>query len=414
MNIWIIDHYAIKPTGIGITRQYSLAKGLVKKGHKVTIVASNFQHRTGKFNTDLEGAKYKEEFFDGIRFIWIDTPSYVGNSARRVLNMMLFALRARFNKALLDKDNKPDVVIGSSPHPFAVLAAERLASHHKVPFVMEVRDLWPQALIDLGGISKYHPFILLLARLEKYLYTKAKRIIILLPGAVEYIKSLGIQDQKIVWIPNGIDTELLSETELEKKANDKFIVMYTGAHGLANNLDTILRAAKVLQDSGWGEKILFRLVGDGPEKPALMELAEKMCLNNVLFEDPVPKKEVYKRMAEADVFVATLKKGKVFKWGISPNKIYDYLAMARPIVFATDAFNNPVEEASAGISVPPEDPKSLANAIVKLYSMSEQERVQMGIRGRRYVVEKHDFNVLVDRLEGLLCNLLHGNKPEER
>lgn len=411
INIWIINHYAIHPSEPGGSRHYSLAKELAKKGHRVTVVASNFQHGTGRYNADLGKGKFKEEMIDGIRFVWIAAPGYEGNTVRRFLNMLVFSLRTRFNKLLKDKRNKPDIIIGSSPHPFASLAAERLAAYHRVPFIMEVRDLWPQTLVDLGRISRFHPLIVFLSWLEKYLYRKASKIVVLLPGASEYIKNLGISEEKVIWIPNGIDRDLLPDISSieQKKKRDLFTVMYAGAHGLANNLDVIINAAKVLQDEGLADKILFRLLGEGPEKKNLIMLAKELGLKNVIFEDPVPKKEVYAKLAEADVFIAVIKKSNLYRWGISLNKLFDYLAMAKPIVFGVRAFNDPVREAGAGISVPPEDPYALAEAVKELFRMDPKEREKMGVNGREYVLKNHDFTVLASRLEKVLFEVAGDN-----
>lgn len=313
--------------------------------------------------------------------------------------MGVFYQRAR-NLNKKTKLSNPDIIIGSSPQPFAALAAERLASDYNIPFIMEVRDLWPQSLIDLGKTSKYHPFIILLAMLEKYLYKKAAKIVTALPGASNYISELGFPKDKIVWIPNGIDLTLVPEFN-KSMQNNVFTVMYTGAHGVGNGLDTVLYAADSIMKQ-LGDKILFRFIGDGVEKNNLKNLSSKLKLENVAFEDPVPKAHVYNKMNEADIFLMTLMKSPVFKWGISPNKLFDYLAMSKPVVFGVEAYNDPVKEAGAGISVSPEDPQALAEAILKLYNISVEEREEMGLRGRQHVEENYDFNKLAEKLEVVL------------
>ncbi|HBQ25582.1 MAG TPA: glycosyltransferase WbuB [Syntrophomonas sp.] len=298
------------------------------------------------------------------------------------------------------KLSDPDIIIGSSPQPFAALAAERLASDYNIPFFMEVRDLWPQSLIDLGKTSKYHPFIILLAMLEKYLYKKAAKIVTALPGASNYISELGFPKGKIVWISNGIDLTLVPEFN-KSMQNNVFTVMYTGAHGVANSLDTILYAADSIMKQ-FGEKILFRFIGDGVEKNNLKNLSSNLKLENVVFEDPVPKKDIYNILNEADAFIAVSKKTKLYRWGISPNKLFDYFAMSKPVVLGVEAYNDPVKEAGAGISVSPEDPQALAEAILKLYNMPVEEREEMGLRGRRHVEDNYDFKKLAEKLEVVL------------
>jgi len=346
-----------------------------------------------------------------VPFLWVRTPPYSGNTAARVWNMSVFSWRV-FQLAtspFLVNWGKPDVVWASSPHLFTGLAGERLARRLKIPFLFEVRDLWPESLIALGGLSPRHPFILTLDQIERYLYRNADHIVTLLPLASEYIQAKGADPNKISWLPNGVDLENVPQPE-PPEPKDEFTILYAGTHGLANGLDILLDAAAILSEKKQAQHIRFRLVGDGPEKPRLRSRAEQLGLRNVSFEDPVPKQDVYRLLASGDALVAILKDADLFsKWGVSPNKIFDYMAVARPVLFAISAPANPVEEAGAGIAVPSNDPVAIANAVLKLAQMTPQERWEMGLRGRRYVEEKHAFNVLVDRLDELLRQMVEGS-----
>lgn len=402
MNIWVVNHYAIPPGRAGGTRHFTFARELQKRGHKVTIIASSFDHYVRQEVRLREGETYRLEEVDGVPFFWIRTPPYSGNSPARVWNMVAFALRllGTANPALL---GKPDVVWGSSPHLFAALAAERLARRCRTPFVLEVRDLWPQTLIDLGGFSPCHPFIQVLQTIERYLYRRSDRIISLLPLAHLHMAEKGADPAKIAWIPNGVDLSLVPPpTPPPPRADGVFTVMYAGAHGLANNLDLIVKAAAIVARKGWNSRIQFRLVGDGPEKPRLKQMAQEWGLENIWFEDAIPKQEVYNVLFSADAFVISLKDSRLFRWGVSPNKLFDYMASARPVIFAVATDSNPVADAGAGITVPPNDPAALAEAVIQLAQMSAHERWEMGLRGRRYVEEKHAFHRLTDKLEEVL------------
>ncbi|GAG02217.1 unnamed protein product, partial [marine sediment metagenome] len=268
-----------------------------------------------------------------------------------------------------------------------MLAAYWVAKHHRAKFIMEVRDLWPQTIVDMGELSERNPINKLLRALEKFLYRRAERIITLLPRAGEYIAARGIGKEKIVWIPNGVDLSRFDRVAMPEASHEGFQVMYLGAHGQANALDVLLRAAKVLQD--WGDDaIRFTLIGDGPEKPRLIKLAKELRLNNVEFRDPVKKANVPKVLHEADATVFILNDLPLYKYGISLNKLFDYLAAKKPLILAGNPVNNPVEEAHCGLTVPPRDPQALAVVVLELYQMPLEEREAMGRRGREYV-EKH-------------------------
>ncbi|WP_376790591.1 glycosyltransferase family 4 protein [Thermoflexus sp.] len=417
MNLWIFNQYAHPPDLPGGTRHYDLSRELVKRGHRVAIFATSFHHYLHRETRLQPGEHWKVEDVDGIRFVWLRTPPYWRNDWRRVRNMVAFALQAwRLGRKLpkLAPDmGRPDVVIGSSPHLLTPLAAYWVAKHHRAKFIMEVRDLWPQTIIDMGELSERNPLTKLLQALERFLYHRAERIITLLPKAGEYIAAQGINKEKVVWIPNGVDLsrfQVRVESRSRGKGHEGLKVMYLGAHGQANALDVLLQAAKIVQDRGHRE-IHFILVGDGAEKPRLIQLAEKLHLRNVEFRDPVKKTEVPQTLQEADAFIFNLERVEVFKYGISPNKLFDYMASGRPVLFSVDAPNNPVEEARCGLTVPPRDPQALAEAVIALYEMPPEEREAMGRRGRSYVEKHHDIRGLADRLERTLNGVLLSPLP---
>ena len=410
-SIWILNHYAITPDLPGGTRHFDFAKELTNRGYSVTIFASAFIHGIFEYRKLSKKEKWRVENYDGVNFVWIKTFPYKGNGIRRVLNMLSYFTSVEHIGKLSAKGDgapfkAPDIIIGSSVHPFAALAGYKLSCFYKTPFIFEVRDLWPQTLIELGKISSKNPFVVILRKLERYLYKKSDRIIVLLPRASDYIENLGVSRDKIIWIPNGVDVKRFSG--VEESTNDfgksKFIVSYVGSHGVANNLDTLIEAAKILQDKGYKD-ILVRLVGSGAEKEHLIEKVQALRAKNVIFEDPVSKVNVPHALAKSHVLYFGLLGRNLFKYGISSNKLFDYLAAGKPIVFASNASNNPIEEASAGISVIPESPELVANAIIKLYNMRESERKKMGKNGEEYVKKKHSIPVLVDKLETLFSKL---------
>ncbi len=406
MNVWILNHYAITPDMPGGTRHYDFGRELVKRGYKVTIFASSFHYLRLKESKLKPDEEYRIENYEGINFVWVKTFPYKKNDWRRVLNMLTYSIKAyKVGRRLvkLSKLEKPNVIIGSSVHLFAVLSAYFLSKCFKAKFIMEVRDLWPQTLIEVGEISKYHPIVLLFKALEIFLYKRAEKIITLLPFAHEYITSLGIKKEKIVWIPNGVDLSRFNYTQRvsKNKHPNKFVVMYLGAHGKANALDVVVKAAKIVQNKGLND-VQFVFVGDGPEKPYLIKLAKNLNLTNIEFHAPIPKFQIPQKLLEASALLISTKNVSLYKYGISLNKLFDFLAASKPIIFATNARNNPVYEAKCGITVLPNSPEDLAEAVIKLHQLPREERIKMGKRGRKYVEKHFDIKKLVDKLEKVL------------
>ena len=402
-HVWILNHYAQEPGGAGGTRHFSLARHLPRHGWKATIIAASTDHSTGSQRLNA-GETRRLQSYDGVPFVWLRTRGYSGNGMDRVGNMLDYT-RAVLKRENLSGLDSPDAVIGSSVHPLAAWAGRRLAKRHGVPFVFEVRDLWPQTLIDMGRISHGHPAAIGLRWLEKSLFRDAARIIVLLPKAHEYIEPLGIPRQKIVWIPNGTDTENFA-AEPPATDSDTFTLMYFGAHGAANGLDNLLAAMQLVESAPAGRRIVLRLVGDGPLKPSLMAMAQQKGLANVRFEHPVAKKDIPALAAQASAFVFNLIDAPVFRYGISSNKLFDFMAAGRPVLFCCASSNNPIAEAGAGITVPPEDPAALAQAILKIASSPADERAKMGAAGRRHLEENYSMDRLAARLASTLDDSL--------
>lgn len=397
MKIWMVNQYAIPPEQAGITRHFSFAKTLVQLGHDVTIIASSFDHVTQTETRLHAGASWKIEVIEDVRFLWLRTPPYKGNTAARIVNMLIFAWRVLWTTYHL---RKPDIILGSSPHLFGALASRWKAHLLRVPFVLEVRDLWPQSLIDLGNVSENHPVVRVLRRIEKYLYSTANHVVTLLPGAVDYIEQRGGTKGRVTWISNGVSLDHISPTVGPADAGF-FQVVYAGTHGLANGLDSILDAAKIVKERGY-EEVKFVFYGDGPERARLEARVSKENIANLKFMGAVPKKQIFHALEKADAFIATMRNINLYKHGISFNKLYDYLACARPVVFGSNTSNDPISEAKAGITVEPENAIQMADAVIALVRMTPQMRAEMGERGRSYVKEHYGLTALANRLEKVL------------
>ncbi len=404
-HVWILNHYAEEPGSPGGTRHHALARHLPASGWKATIIAASTGHASGCQRLD-RGETRRLQIIDGVPFLWLRTRAYEGNGRDRILNMLDYTRAVLKRNALRDLD-PPDAIVGSSVHPLAAWAARKLARRHRVPFLFEVRDLWPQTLIDMGRISRRHPAAVALRGLERSLYRSAARIIVLLPNAGDYIVPFGIPEDRIVWIPNGVDLERfpggLGAGVPNADPADPFTLMYFGAHGVANGLDQILAAMKIVESEATEKKVVLRLVGHGPEKSALIALAERSGLANVRFEPPVAKGEIPKLAAQADAFVlSTRDLPGLYRFGVSMNKIFDYMAAERPTIIALNAANNPIAEAGAGFTVPPERPAELAEAILRMASLPREERLRMGRAGRQHAESHYNTELLSARLAATL------------
>lgn len=400
-HVWILNHYANEPGGAGGTRHYNLAKNLPEHGWTASIIAASVELNSGRQRLGPRETVRLEKF-GGIPFLWVRTPGYHGNGSGRLLNMLAYSVRVLWPSATKSLAS-PDVIIGSSVHPFAAFSGALLARRHKVPFVFEVRDLWPQTLIDLGRI-KQDSFVARAMRwLERWLYRRANRIIVLLPRAADYIARYGISAEKVVWVPNGVElSEFPDPGPSTNESGKPFTLMYFGAHGQANGLDNILQAMQLVMAESGDKDIRLRMIGDGPQKQALQDLAKQLQLNNVSFEPPVRKSNIPRLAAEADAFIFNLVDAPVFRYGISSNKLYDYMAGARPIIFCCDAANNPVLDAQCGLTVPPANPIALAAAIIMLSTMELMKRNQYGRNARSNVESRHGFDVITTDLVAVL------------
>jgi glycosyltransferase involved in cell wall biosynthesis len=399
MRIWIVNHYADPPDGLA-TRSFDIARRLVEKGNPTTIFVSAFSHYHLRPLRKLGWRLWRKEDIEGVTFIWIAGNSYKGNDWRRILNMLVFSGLA-FLAGVLRRE-KPDVVIGVSVHPLAALVGYYLSLITRARFLFEVTDLWPQTLIDFGRLSPDGRTARAMRRLERFLFRHAERIIMLWRHTDEYVASQGVSPSKIVWIPHGVELTRYEELAPYLGAPARpFRVMFLGGFVASNSVEQILDAAEVLARRG-RDDVKFLLIGSGQEREPLMRRARTLGLTNVEFPPSVPKREVGRVMGEADAFIYGLRDLPLYRFGISLNKLTDYLAAGRPIIFFGRSTYDPVRDARAGFSVPPGDPEALADAILELVALTPEERMEMGDRGRRYLLEHHNIPVLSERLLGVL------------
>ena len=394
-SVWIINHYAIPSRYPGGTRHFELARRLVGRGYDVTIVASALLHATRTADApDMPNPGI--ETIDGVRFVWMPARiAYRGSGSARIANMVEFAIRVwhKGRRRFGSQVPKPDIILGSSPHLLAALAAWRLARTHRSPFLLEIRDLWPETIVEMGVLPKKHVVTRLLYRLEKFLYARAWGIISLLPNIGEYLEKIHASVVPVTVISNGVDAEAFF-CPSPPVSRDSIRIVYAGAHGPANGLECVREAALLLAHN---PRIEFHFYGDGPMKAALVEAAQTKGQGNMQFHEQVPKHQMPTILCDADILLLNYAKIGIGSYGISPNKLWEYMATARPILFAHDAVNDPVAETGCGLTIPPGDPAALAEGIKSLVALSPAERAAMGQKGVAFVREKRDWDVLVER-----------------
>jgi glycosyltransferase involved in cell wall biosynthesis len=401
-RILLINQYAGSPRDGMEFRPHTLAREWQANGHDVLIVAGSPSHVRAR-NPEL-ARRVSRELVDGVEFEWLKLPGYDGNGARRAANVVAFASYLRGRSRALADDFRPDVVIASSTHPLDIYGARAAARRSGARLVFEVHDLWPLTPIELGGMSPSHPFIRLMARAERTACASADTVVSILPAADRHLVTRGMPPERYVHVPNGISIaesdagEPLPTEQAELvhslRADGRFLVGYAGGIGHVNAIDDLLAAAALLQEA----PITFLIWGDGPERIALERHATEAGLTHVRFLGRIPKQAVRDALAACDALYLGWKRSSVYRFGVSPNKLFDYMAAARPIVHATSAPLDPVEEYGCGVSVEAEDPPALARAIEQLASLPPTDRAALGARGRRHAEEQHDYPILAARL----------------
>lgn len=403
MRILYVNHYAGSPRYGMEYRPYYLAREWVRSGHDVQIVGSSRSHIRSR-SPQLAGHYRLDETIDGIHYTWFETPDYSGNGIGRVRNMASFVSRLYFESKRIATSFKPTVVIASSTYPMDIWPAHRIAKLAGARLVFEIHDLWPLTPMELGGMSKWHPFIMLVQAAENYAYCHADAVVSMLPKVHDYVESRGIPPGRLHIVPNGVDPCEWAGEGVQLPANidatllairnaGNLVVGYAGTHGVSNSLHTLLDAAALMR----GDKVAFVLVGGGPEKAGLQARVQAQHLRNVYFIDPVAKEQIPALLQRFDVAYIGWQRQSLYRFGIAPNKLMDYMMAARPVLHAVEAGNDPVGEAGCGLTVAPENPELVAQGIRRLADLSGDERRAMGIRGKRFVTDNHTYPVLSER-----------------
>jgi glycosyltransferase involved in cell wall biosynthesis len=390
-RVLVLNHFAVPRGEPGGTRHVELFSRL--DGWNYTIIASRLNLTTGRPQAAEPG------------FVPVPVLPYRNNGWSRIANWASYAVTATWAAF---RQPRPDVVYGSSPHLLAGLAAWFVARVRRATFVLEIRDLWPRILVDMGQMEESSPVYRLLQALERFLYQRADRIVAMATGTVDVLKGMGVAEEKIAYIPNGADPEDFIPTaprdELRKKYGfERLTYVYAGAHGPANGLDLLLDAAASVND----EDLDVVLIGSGVEKERLMKRAAAEDIQRVRFLDPVPKTEMADVLAAADVGVHVLADVDLFSYGVSPNKVFDYMAAALPVLTNSPGLvSDLVEETGAGIAV---GPRALSDGLQNFAAMNREQRINRGRLGQGWLVDNQSRSAMAARLQSLLDSCVNGH-----
>lgn len=405
MHILLIHQAFTAPHEAGGTRHFELARYLAGKGHNISVLAGNVSYLSGS----SMGSRNEETLERGIVVHRVNVSGRLhAGFMGRLWSLLSFMLNSFIAALRIDEI---DIVYGTSPPIFQGFTAYLVSKVKRVPFVFEVRDLWPDFVVQVGAVKS--PLLIYPARwLEKFLYRKSATIIINSPAFLEHIRGKGIEAEKISMVLNGVETSMFDPgargEPLRKKLGleDKTIVLYAGAIGKSNDISTLLDAAKQMRER---REIVFLLVGGGNEKNTIEGRIVGEKIDNVIMLPPVPKAEMPMIIAASDIGIAILKDVPMFQT-VYPNKVFDYMAAGRAVLLAIDGvIRKVVEEAEAGVFVQPGNPEDIARGVLSLAEDADL-REQMGRNGRKCVEECFERSEQAEQLERVLLGALRNRE----
>lgn len=408
-RFWIFNHYATTPKTGPLLRHYYFAEYLKEKNIETTVFAANELHQTGG-TVDTHGKPYLRSEDEGVPFVFVKTSKYQGNGISRVKNMLSFFFGLlRISKKYAKKYGKPDVIMGSSAHPLTSIAGILVAGRFHVPAIVEVRDLWPEAIFSFGKVKMNSPVGRILSAGEKWMYVHADAIVFTKEGDVDHIKEMGwdtahggkIDLKKCYYVNNGvklsdyyasIEKDVLNDPDL---LDDSFKVVYTGTIRPVNNVDNLLDAAKILKEY---KEIKFLIFGGGNQLERLQKRVADEKLDNVIFKGFVEKKYIPYILSRSSVNILNYSQSQ-YNWsrGNSSNKLFEYMASGKPIISTVKMGYCILDKYQCGLSLEECTPEALARMIRKIHDMPADTYAQMAENAKEGAKD-FDFSVLTERL----------------
>ena len=388
--IWYLSKYAVTPLeGDPASRPFGLMREFARMGLLPVIVTASSQNDKEAIRHFRRSRIFTQE---GVTVVVLNTLKYASSkSFRRILSWVHFEAAV----ALMPRKNlpRPDVIIVSSLSLFTIFNGIRLRRIYGSRLIFEIRDIWPLTLTEEGGFSSRHPAIRILAAIERHGYKRADAIVGTMPNLGEHVAQVMGREMKTFCIPMGVDIEWYGETEtsnpLFKQLKEEFVVGYAGSLGTSNAMNVLFQCAELLRTNA---QIHFRILGDGQLRSEY--ITKYGDLPNITFLDPVPKHFVRSFLEECDVLFFAVHNSKVWDYGLSLNKLIDYMASGKPIVASYSGFQTMINEAESGSFVSAEDPGALLDEIIKFQRMPKSERVTVGERGKSWLFHYRSYRRL--------------------
>ena len=375
----------------------------------MTIFVKSFYHSSFEDHLE-ESERFRIETIDGIRTVWIRSRHYRSNGLNRAISELQFAVRA-FILARKIHDS-PDVIVADSVTPINGIGGYLAARARGAAFVHQIRDVWPIALVHDGSLSPSSPAYYLFRWIEKYLYRRCDWICSALPFVQDHVAESGGDPSRITYVRNGADLEPYDDqASYDGGRSREITAMYIGTIAHAHDVITIVRAASLLEQEGISG-VRFLVYGDGVKRAGCEQETAKLGVKTIEFHGSIPKEEVPEKLASADVLIASVLDSDAYIFGLNLNKLYDYFASGRPVIFSGNAPNDDVKTSGAGFSISPEDPAKMADALKCLLHMSPTDRSEMGKLAREFADEEYNIRKLAGRFESMLLDAIshHNNR----
>ena len=408
-SIWIFNHDAMTPYNGTLTRHYSFTKYLLGMGYDVTIFAASVVHNTQK-NIIEDNSLFQERMIDGVHFVYVRTSPYKGNGFSRIRNMTEFYVNL---KRTIRSFAKPDLIYASSPQILSLLAGVEAAKKLDIPCVCEVRDLWPESIVEYNGTSRHNPIILILYALERSIYRRSNAIIFTMEGMYDYIIQKKwdrlIDRKKCYYINNGVDIEdfdscigkyALDDPDLTDP--DTFKVIYCGSIRTANSINLLADCAAELQTRENAGNIRFLVYGEGPHKEQLIQRCSDENIRNIKFKGFVEKKYIPFILSRSNLNVLNYRVSSTQKYGNSSNKLFEYLAAGHPVLANIDEGNYPIiSKYGCGMVLKDRSAKSYADAVL-FFSQMDEETYSVYCENAKDTAKLFDIPVLASKLDEVL------------